>query len=176
MANDLRIQSGHYKKRSKKKQEITQGTIRIDRVAQHVLSLVEKHEPSDFQRIMRDGYGKTTLPYSVLEGFIKQKKYKTKKGQIKNKKNEPFSFKTKEGEMQVVFDLAPQMKWDGNKLHIPEQPETILSHFEGRPAKEVVEHPIAEMLGTVKKARKNRFITFVEFHPIQDEVSFEGAG
>lgn len=134
-----------YKKkkgRQKKIAKLGEATIELDKVAAWMLEIARKADPKAVDELLSRKTNSVIvkIPKDMLAGFCGTPKKTVK-----------VTFSMTEGLMLTKFDLKPGLTWDKRRLIVPLIPDTLKTGLKGMPARDVVEHPISDMLGPVKR-------------------------
>lgn len=160
-----RLASTRLRKREKVLKNNGKDTFEIDAVTTHLMGLVEKYYSEEIEKI----YTQTSTPIKMkleeFEGFVK--------GKGKRKK-ETINFGISEGKLTSQVYITDKILWKRGKLLVPAIPKTMMIAITGKHAHEVVEHPIADLLGKVKRVYPVSFDenigTWISFEPKKDLV------
>lgn len=163
-----RLASTRLRKREKILKNNGKDALEIDAVTTHLMGLVEKYYPEKIEKI----HTQTTTPVKMkleeFEGFIK--------GKGKRKK-ETINFGISEGKLTSRVYITDKILWERGKILVPPMPKTMMIAITGKQAREVVEHPIADLLGKVKRVYPVSFDenmgTWISFESKRDLVQIK---
>ena len=157
-------ESKKMKTRANKVKSIGTGKINIDGVAAYALEIVRQHSEQFYEDILNHKVAYVKLPLDAVSQFIVPS---TKKRSNINKKNARISFSIANGEMRASFYITSDILWDKRRLLVGGLPQSVLATLVGKPARAVIDHPIADHLGSVKKIVKHKHINsyWISFAP-----------
>ena len=155
-------------KRRREKQNNAEGHIHIDRVSQEMLAIIDRLDPGKGQDIRLGKLKNFKLKVSDGGDFFSGHSTQTKDGKTNMKM---VSFRIRDGEFHVRVELSDGHVWENDRLMIhPEIPETLVASLKDKAASEVIDHPIAALLGPVKSAQNKAGHTEVRFHKIVERL------
>lgn len=158
-------------KRRRTKFAQNKGEIRIDRVSQAVLKIIDKLNPEKGQAIREGRIKNFKLRIDeggeFFAGHPPRKDHKINRIMV--------SFRVRDGEFHVRVELSDDHLWENDRLIIHSgMPEVMVASLKGRPANEIIDHPIAAMLGPVKVAQNVARRTEIRFEKIIDNMAYPG--
>lgn len=112
-------------------------------VTDHLVTLIERHDPDMAAGILKGDIKTVKLPPKVLESFLPAE------GIRKHQVN--FGFL--DGRIVSSFSIKPGISWKHNALWMPAVPESAMVGLVGRAPEAIIEHPISELIGPVSSAR-----------------------
>ncbi|WP_298842286.1 hypothetical protein [uncultured Salinicola sp.] len=173
IAKTAKREASKMARRKRKADRIGSGNIDVDHVAVHLLDLVKQYNPEAHEEITAGRRVSIGLPLDMLEGFIGGRSPKDNAKSRKKRKKENISFILHEGQMRSRFHINDDIYWDKGRMKVGRLPETAMAGLIGKPARAVVDHPIADLLGTVSKAYPARWgdSTWITFTPLIETTS-----
>ena len=161
---DIKIVNSTHKRRVLAKDK-SNGKLLIDKVAKEMLLIIDKINPQD-----------------GIDIRLRQKKISKIKvenggsffaGHSKHKNSiiitKPIFFRIKDGIFTTKVELDESVTWDHDCLKIkPIIPRTITASLKDKLASEIIDHPIADMIGSVKSAKNKSDHTEVKFNLIME--------
>ena len=155
-------------RRTRKAEKIGAGNLDIDHVARHLLGILKDHDADKHERVLRGEAVNVKIPLEELEGFIRGRSPAENARSKRKRTTETVSFKLEEGQMRARFHINDEYYWDKTRLRVGALPETALAGLPGKPARAVVDHPIADLLGPVSRAYKATWgeYSWITFTPI----------
>ncbi len=141
-------------------------TIRIDFIAARMIEIAKKHDPKIGEKILKKGKCKVKVKAEDISVFCK--------GKADSKDQVTLLFNASEGVIKVTFDLNEEIKWAKTRMFVPPMPSVVMASLVGGPAREVIDHPIADLLGTVARAYPGPSYkkgTWLTFKPLIQKVS-----
>lgn len=168
IAKTAEREAGKMARRMRKSEKIGQGNMGVDHVAVHLLELVRETDPEAHKEITAGRRTSISLPLEVLKGFIGGRSPSGNAVSKRKRNKENISFILHEGEMRSRFHINDDVYWDKGRMRIGEIPETAMRGLVGKPAREVIDHPIADLLGTVSRAypASRGEYTWITFTPL----------
>lgn len=134
--------------------------LSIDKVAQALIMLVAKEDPKRAREI--------------VIGTKKHYNFRKENGYVFIGNNRPHegraSFQLKDGQLTTSFKMSDNQRWVNNGLMVDALPIIVAESIKGRLAQEVVEHPIADLLGPVKSVNTRGKRSAIRFASIFDPV------
>jgi len=137
--------------------------LEIDAVTTFLMGLTEKYYPEKIPEIHSKKKTSVKMDIAQFEGFIK--------GKPKAKK-EVINFGTTEGKITSRVYIKEGVLWERGRLLVPAIPKTMMVAIIGKQAREIIDHPIADMLGPVMRAapvsHNENMGTWITFEPKKD--------
>lgn len=181
---DCRREADKTRRRRKKASDIGEGNLLMDHVARHMLGILAQHDEAKHAEVMAGRAAIVKLPLGSLEGFLRGRSPRqTASGRnppVKRKprKTETISFSIEEAQMRARFHINDDVYWDRTRLRVGALPEAVLASLPGRPAREVLDHPLADLLGPVKRAYRvsyNKKFCWISFEGMIEKTRREDA-
>jgi len=166
MEKDCLREAATTRRRINKARTIGEGKLRIDHVARHMLEILADHDPKKHAEVLAGKAANIQLPLGTLEGFLRGRSPREGSRHRKPKKTETISFQIAEGQIRTRFHITDDVYWDRTRLRVRTMPEAVLTALPGRPARDVLDHPLADLLGPVNRAYKvshNREFCWISF-------------
>lgn len=155
-------------RRLRKAEKIGAGNLDIDHVARHLLGILKDHDAGKHEKVLRGEAVNVKIPLGDLEGFVRGRSPAENAKSKRKRTTETVAFKLEEGQMRARFHINDDYYWDKTRLRVGALPETTLAGLLGKPARAVVDHPIADLLGPVSRAYRAKYggYSWITFTPI----------
>lgn len=171
--DSARIEANKLKRRASRLSRNGEGNIEIDGVAAHILDLVVKHHPEKREEILSGKTVTVRMPVEAYEGFVTGRRPKGDEDRPR-RDTESVAFKLDEGKLRVRVHLSDHAFWDRTRLLVHGLPQTVLASLTGKNARELMDHPITNLLGTVRSAYKPKHSeekAWISFNPLNEMIA-----
>lgn len=176
LKHGLKIEIATLRKRAKRVGELGEGKIYADSIAHRILSIVAEHMPERMDDVLSGKRKKLTIPVEAYGGLVTGRipNAKPDKPTKARKKTEGVSFSLQDGRLRCRISLSDDVSWQVNRMLVSGLPTAVMKAVIGRSAREIMDHPIADLLGPVTNAyphARNMRQTWLTFEPVWQEVS-----
>lgn len=173
-----RIEGNKLKRRRARSARFGDGKIEIDKVAAHLLELIKQNHPDKREKILSGKTVTVRMPVPDFNGFVTGRRPKAEKGEDPNPRRtkESVSFNLEEGRLRVRVHLSDNAFWNRNRLLVHGLPQTVLTSLAGKRAREIFDHPIADLLGTVRSAypvKRRPESAWISFNPVEELITIK---
>jgi hypothetical protein len=164
--DDIRIVKSTYHRRILAKNK-RNARLFIDKVAKEMLSKIDEINPQDGMDIRMARLKSSKIKVESGGSFFSG--HRERKNGVRVSKQ--IWFRIKDGKFTCKVELNESVTWEKDCLKIrPMIPETITASLKGKLASEVIDHPIADMIGSVKSAKNKSDHTEIKFNLNMEEL------
>ena len=159
----LKNKIGEAKRRLKIKKSLGEKNISIDKISQEMIMLIANEDPEWAKEIISGK--KNYYIFKNPHNFVYEENIKKPTSRIR--------FSYKDGHISSIFTMSENQYWQKNKLLVPKIPEIYATSFIGSPAKDIIDHPIAKYLGSVKRITNIQTLSIITFQNTYEAVTHE---